>query len=1815
MKRFAFLLFTLLMVFSSAQEAQASHLMGVDITYTCLNSCTIRVELRAYRDCTGSSVISPNPFQFTPQTFGCGQPIALGGWSPQQTTEVTPLCSSAQTQCTNPLAQINGVQEYYWFRDYDICTQPNCIFTMSWTTCCRNPAITSLSGAGSQSIYVGSTTLNTNIPCNGSPQFSNPPVPYICAGQPYTFNQGATDPEGDSLVYSLGPCYNSSSTNQVTYNAGYSAAAPLGPTWTVGINSQTGDITVTPNPGNVVVGVLCVYVEEWRNINGVPTLINTIVRDIQMTVINCPANTLPAVTGITNPTGGTANGFVFNTCLGNSICFNLPVFDPDTSTQALTMWWDQNIPGGVFSQAGNPSVTDTISGNVGQSIGATFCWTPTTNGTFQFLVTVQDNACPLIGQNQFTVQIVVGDVQTNTLAANPGCGTVSLCAQPTSGSPPYTFVWTGNGGLSGNPNATDSCVTHTYPGSGTYSYVLEVTDANGCVGYDSGTVNIVVNVQAVAGPDISFCSGGSGTIGNAPLPNETYSWSPTTGLASPNASSTTVTLTNPGTTPQVTQYILTTTDLPTGCVSQDTVDVTVFPIPSSAFNLPSPTCVGDPVTISYTGFNGAGANYVWNFGGGAVPSTATGPGPHSVVFPNAGTQAVTLSVSENGCTSPLTTQNITVFPLPTSNFTASGPHCVNLPSSIVYTGSAGAGATYNWNFSGGTVVSGTGQGPYQVSWPAAGVYNVSLVVTQNGCTGDTTTVPVTITAPANPSSQVVDATCNGFTDGSIDLTLTGGSPAFTYQWTGPGGFSSTAQDISGLQTGNYSVVVTDQSGCVVNYSTNVGQPSALFATVSSVPALCFQSSDGSATVTVSGGTPGYTYIWDINANSQPTATATGLGAGTYTVTATDNQGCVITSSVQITQPSQVVVNATTTDVSCNSGSDGTASAAANGGAGSYTYTWSPGGLTGSTITGQLAGQYIVVATDGNGCTATDTVLIDEPAPLTATTQTTPNSCALPFDNGTAAVFATGGNGGYSYQWNDPNTQTTQQATGLAPGTYSVTVTDQLGCTFVTDAIVGQLQPPTVTAGAPSEFCEGEGGAIVNAFPSGGTPGYYFTWWCNLPNCGIDSINDNDPLVNPTTSTWYYVQVTDTNGCTSNVDSVFVTVLPKPIVDAGPDIFICGDSAPCVNINPIITNAAGPYTYNWFPSAGLNNSTILNPCARPDTTTIYTLVVTAGNGCTSDFTTTDTLSSVTVHVNPIPVAEAGPDQDICFGETAQLQGFATGAGPAYTFEWSPLSGLNNPTIANPLASPVLTTEYVLVTYSNGCPSYGDTVVVNVHTLPTANAGNDQETCLGGSVTLDAFADGDSTATYTYQWTPSLFLDNPNQQNPISTPEVSTVYTVVATSSWGCESPPENVLVTVLPTPIAEAGDNQTICLGNDVVLQGGYFYTTTDSADINDIFYTWTPTTNINDVGIPMPTVDPQVNTWYFLTVDAGICSTTDSVLVTVQPDVGLAVASDTNIACEGTPVQLNATAGLGGTGYTWSPAAGLDNPNSPNPIATPEQTTTYQVIGFEGGCADTLEITVEVIPGPKADYLSSLTEGCTPHTVSFIQTATDATNYIWNFGDGGDVSNEEQPIHVYDTPGNYNVSLTVVGIGGCSATIDDMQITVMDPPVAEFSSIEAYPVEMALPNTQVQFINESRDAVSYSWNFGDGVASAEMDPSHTFSMIGEYMVTLAVTNAIGCKDEVMHGPFVIFSPELFIPNVFTPNSDQINDRFIVEYTGSQPFNIQIFDRWGVLLYEATNKNEGWNGRTANGEDVTEGTYYYRVTIGDRDFAGNVTLVR
>lgn len=1066
------------------------------------------------------------------------------------------------------------------------------------------------------------------------------------------------------------------------------------------------------------------------------------------------------------------------------------------------------------------------------------------------------------------------------------------------------------------------------------------------------------------------------------------------------------------------------------------------------------------------------------------------------------------------------------------------------------------------------------------------------------------------------SATGTPALCFNQASGTATATATGATPSYSYQWFPQGGSAATANN---LPAGNFSVIVTDANNCKDTATVTITQPTQVVANASQTSAVsCFNGANGTATATGSGGTgSGYTFAWS---NGGTNALTTGLTAGTHSVTVSDANGCPASTTVSITQPTQVTVSTTSTNVSCANGSNGTAVASGAGGVSNFTYAWSHGPTT-PTVNGLQAGTYTVTATDGNGCQGTSTVVISQPSPLIATTFSTTETC-LNFCDGSVSVVGSGGTTPYTYVWSLPGAPTTSTVQGVCSGTYSVTITDFLGCQATASVTVTANPSPVANAGTDVNFCEGSGGTQLNGSASGGGGApYYFTWTCATPPCGLSCINCPNPIANPTDTTTYYLVVTDQNGCSSPPDSVQVNVMPRPRVDAGPDVTICGVPAPCTVLTPTILVGNGPFTYNWIPGTGLNDSTIANPCARPDTTTIYALVVTdLATGCTSEYTTTDTVSTVNVTVNPTPVADAGPNRIICEGDSTLLTGNGYGAGPQYDYEWSPSTGLSNPNIINPMASPPATTEYFLTVWSNGCPSIADTVTVFVTEIPTVDAGANRDLCMGDSTLLDGTAwvsnqvIPDSIVSYT--WSPAAGLSGTTTEDVMASPAQTGMYYLHVSTAQGCENL-DSVLVTVNPSPIVDAGPIMTVCEGTGPFdLHGTInWHNNVQPGDLQNIIIEWQPTAYIigpnNDEDVQ---IDTDSTMYFYFTVTYNTCSHTDSVLVIVINEVIATAEADTNTICSGDSVLLTATGGIGGASYTWTPATGLANPSSAVTLAAPDTTTTYTVTINEAGCTGTAEVTVNVIPSPEASFLSSFTEGCVPLDVSFTSVAQNSIFLTWNFGDSSAVENGSQPYHTYEAPGTYAVTLTATGLGGCSHTTEPVMITVHDSIHAEFTADPGFPVELPLPAPGVQFVDLTPNSVNWMWNFGDGGVSTEQNPAHVYAEAGTYYVTLQVTNDFGCWSQVTHGPFVIVAPDLFIPNVFSPNGDGINDEFLVNYTGSQPFTISIFDRWGRQLFQTQNKMQGWDGFTEQGA-VVDGVYFYTVNVGGREYVGTVTLVR
>jgi len=413
----------------------------------------------------------------------------------------------------------------------------------------------------------------------------------------------------------------------------------------------------------------------------------------------------------------------------------------------------------------------------------------------------------------------------------------------------------------------------------------------------------------------------------------------------------------------------------------------------------------------------------------------------------------------------------------------------------------------------------------------------------------------------------------------------------------------------------------------------------------------------------------------------------------------------------------------------------------------------------------------------------------------------------------------------------------------------------------------------------------------------------------------------------------------------------------------------------------------------------------------------------------------------------------------------------------------------------------------------CPGTFNSIVTAVVNIPSAAVSSNVQICKGGHVTLNA-----SGGTI-YHWWPLKGLNDSTIYNPIASPDTTTMYYVKVTNSTGC-SAIDSVKVTV-GNLVANAGNDATICPGDSANLQA--------SGGTN---YSWSPTTGLNNPNISNPKASPAVTTAYIVTVSDGVlCSATDTVTVYVH-SVAVYVGKNDTI-CPKSSIQLNASDSIGYS-YMWTPSTNLSSTTIYNPIASPASTTTYIVTVKNGnGCTASNAITIYVIQSVHAAF-SSDTAICLNDTIMFTDHSTSTSgnliSWAWTFGDGTSAS-LQNPVHTYNSPGQYTVTIKVTNAAGCKDSIMHTVI-VNNVPVANFSVSDT---AGCIP-LSVTFTDHSTNATSWSWDFddptsGSGNYSTLQNPTHIFLQSGTYNVTLTVITANHCSGSISLTVHVFTSPD------------------------------------------------------------------------------------
>lgn len=473
--------------------------------------------------------------------------------------------------------------------------------------------------------------------------------------------------------------------------------------------------------------------------------------------------------------------------------------------------------------------------------------------------------------------------------------------------------------------------------------------------------------------------------------------------------------------------------------------------------------------------------------------------------------------------------------------------------------------------------------------------------------------PFTISQPTPVQNNITSAqpTCFGYNNGSLNVVANGGTPPYDILWSS----GSTDFNLSGIASGQYLFTVSDANNCNKSDSIYLSSPTALAANHTTQNGTCSGSANGSAWVSVAGGTPPYQYNWSPIAGNTNYANA--LPAGLYTVDITDKNGCTLTEQIQIVTPVPIANTFSKNDVSCYGGSNGTLIANTTGGTAPYSYLWSYQQQTNDTIQNLPAGSYTVTITDANGCDNIFTEQISAPQQIKPNSTITNVSCNG-LSDAIVALNVQGGVAPYSYLWNNGTTQSTNA--NLTAGIYVVTVTDANGCIRVKAFTITEPLPILLSINLVDTICIGQQ-ATLNAIAAGGTGTYNWLWNNQATSSTI--------LVTPTATTSYFVSVTDSNNCPSKTDSISVNVFPPlGIAATGTDTICEGQST----VLSSIANGGngGPYSYLW--SNGSDSSSVN---VFPTVTTTYSVSI------TDNCTLTPATAVLPVVVNETPSIDISP----------------------------------------------------------------------------------------------------------------------------------------------------------------------------------------------------------------------------------------------------------------------------------------------------------------------------------------------------------------------------------------------------------------------------------------------------------------------------------------------------------------------------------------------------------------------------------------------
>ncbi len=1244
----------------------------------------------------------------------------------------------------------------------------------------------------------------------------------------------------------------------------------------------------------------------------------------------------------------------------------------------------------VVGSGGTPTYSYNLNGGAYQ-VSSTFV----NQSAGTYLMGIKDaNGCTatqtVIVTQPPALAISVSTQSANCTAAN-GVGSSTV----TGGTGFITYTWTPSGGAAATSNSVAAG-----------NYTVTATDANGCIISSPLTIGVIPGgIASITGSTNITCNGlcnGSMTAGmtggTGPF---TYSWTP--GVQT-NAIATNLC---PGT------YSCTITDF-YGCKSTAIGTITQPTVLTAIMNSNNVKCFGTSTgTVSAAGTGGAGGyTYLWPALGSTLATVPNVPmGPYTCTITDANNCSITASIS------------------------VTQPTSITLTSSVTSANCGQANGSASITISGGTPVytqtwSTTGSTTTVQSNVVANTYTVQ-VKDANNCLQ---TLAVTIPNIAGPSISVTsqtNVTCFGLCNGVATTSVSGGVTPYIYSWSNGQVTSSGTNLCAGL----YTVSATDNAGCVTSTSVNITQPTALTVTISPINPKCFGASNGSALAAAIGGTPTYTYTWS---NGFVGTNITGLSAGSYGLNVSDANGCVVTSSMTLTNPPAMAASLTYTNVTCFNVCNGIAIATVTNNVGPVSYVWTGGAspVSSQTLTSACAANYTVLATDQNSCTASSQVSITQPTQVTANISSTGSVTCFGGNNGFAVVTPGGGTGPFSYTWTPNGTIHAATASSLTAGSYVATVADGNGCIASATATIIEPAAFTTTLTTTNVKCNAACDGTGNVAFSGGVGVPTFSW---MP--GLQAGNSVNNLCAGAQS----VIVTSNGSCVNVI--TFTLTEPAPLTAV-----TTATNSNCGQANgkmcTVVGGGTSPYSYLWC-----NGITTL--CNNNVTAGACSFSVTDANGCVA-------ISSGLVNDIAGPVVSITSQTNIsCFGGTnGAATTTITGGVSPYTYSWSGSPPFNT---QNVLTGFNVGIKNITVTDAAGCIGTASVQITEPTQLVSAIGTPTNVACFGQTNGAASMLVNGGVPNYTYIWTPSA------QTSSLMVGVGANTYTCNVTDANGCTTSKSVVISQPQALVIAASSQTNVSCFGGS----NGQISTTIQGGTTPVYIYSWTP------VGPPNALINNLSAGGYSLIVmDGNNCSVSANFTI-IEPSVLTSTYTSLPATCGQPNGSATVTVGGGTPIYniTWN-----TGPTQSGPIATNMSGGTNWIATIIDSKGCSLTQTVGVVAPPLPVITGSVVN---PPTCFGLSNGTITVNY--GSGTSPYTVNWSAPISQTVTTALLTQSVSGIAAGAYNVTVSDF-----------YGCATTQPVNVIAPNPLV-IIPSANVTICYGQNAQISATGTGGTPGYTYT--------------------------------------------------------------------------------------------------------------------